>query len=996
METTLERMSAVFAWLINSTLQVSILVCLVLMIKGLLGDKLSPRWHYCLWLFVLVRIFLPWAPQSRISVFNLVPDLGKRSIQTQSYIFDTNPGTSATSEEIILSQGSAASSRAALEAVSLQEATLSVKEAVPDKKSGWFGLAPKLLLTLVWLMGAFVLALFIFVDNLKMWMIVRRERSVTDKNILDLFEECKKRMKVRTVVGVVVTDMIKSPALFGFIRPRLLLPAKMINSFNRAQLRYVFMHELAHLRRHDIGISWLAAFGLVLHWFNPLVWFAFYCMRIDRELACDGLALSMMNVNESDGYGRTIVDLLERFSQSRRLVSMAGVMDDKRQLKRRITMIAQFDKGKYRHSFTSMVLIIMLGCVVLTNGMSKERLPRPFEELVPARLHRNLVLYYAFDSDNGGDVLNIAGKKYDGKVRGAEYIQEGLIGGAMEFDGKSDYVSAGNVELREFSFCGWMKTNEGDLNNRRILLIDNGRDYFSIQGNGNGGVGVCITDDIKINENDFELEAGRWTHLAVTYDGDTIKIYINGKLTETGEAVYNREIRGRAYIGFSGKVPSDNRHDGSFCFNGMMDEVGIYNRALPHRDIKAIYDLTASASILDYKQKVRGKTGLQWWKDSADSFDRTNDLYIKKDWQQMKGSLAELAQIMDKYNAALDSEGLYDEEEIQGIKSSIDKCQYSRAEYNSLVKLTDEMKNICNDLRDCIAENKEYALKNTYGLLYRKWSDFERIIKAESDVKYKTGWTISSGGSAGGSSGYRTGTSSGKSGTRVKEKTVEWNNELLNIDLQRKIQFIEMYGDEDAGGFAAGGARAGAMGLTSDDIGKFKTRAQMCMRRIENLNYSVENMKKDSLISNIRFIKQGLEMFGSALMLDEIKEKLEESNEAITYEQIKNFKNLEMLKNTMEGYAEDKHHLQQIKELVSGMAAMAEQMRVAAVEDDRKQLKRINEKLYNDIKKFADIFNLNKTMLREYREEMRKKRQEEFRRRIESIKKSQGFEIPKR
>jgi len=74
----------------------------------------------------------------------------------------------------------------------------------------------------------------------------------------------------------------------------------------------------------------------VLHWFNPLVWLAFYRMQTDRELACDALVLTCTRSGESKDYGRTIVNLLERFSRPR----WAGAM----------------------------LLLAALACVVLTNA----------------------------------------------------------------------------------------------------------------------------------------------------------------------------------------------------------------------------------------------------------------------------------------------------------------------------------------------------------------------------------------------------------------------------------------------------------------------------------------------------------------------------------------------------------------------------------------------------------------------------------------------------
>ena len=175
-------------------------------------------------------------------------------------------------------------------------------------------------------------------------------------------------MGIRTVLGVVLTERIMTPALFGFIRPRLLLPNRILETLSLEDMRYIFLHELAHLKRHDILFGWVAALLQALHWFNPLVWLAFRRMRMDRELACDALALSSLRSEKVQAYGRTIVNLLERFSQPRRLPALAGILESKSHLKRRITMIARFKKHSYRWSALAVAALVMLGSVTLTGA----------------------------------------------------------------------------------------------------------------------------------------------------------------------------------------------------------------------------------------------------------------------------------------------------------------------------------------------------------------------------------------------------------------------------------------------------------------------------------------------------------------------------------------------------------------------------------------------------------------------------------------------------
>jgi beta-lactamase regulating signal transducer with metallopeptidase domain len=223
-------------------------------------------------------------------------------------------------------------------------------------------------LPVIWLVGTVLIAGYILFRSIRLWCIVKRERPITDSEILDLLEDCKMQMGVQTIIGVVVSDRIKSPALFGFVRPRLLLPQGMLETFSHDELRYVFIHELAHLKQRDIYLGWLMALLHVVHWFNPFMWFAFGRMRADREMACDRLAISTMGPDEPPEYGRTIVSLLESFSQARYLPSVAGILEDTCQMERRIKMIADYKKTPRPRWAGAMLLLVALAFIVLTNA----------------------------------------------------------------------------------------------------------------------------------------------------------------------------------------------------------------------------------------------------------------------------------------------------------------------------------------------------------------------------------------------------------------------------------------------------------------------------------------------------------------------------------------------------------------------------------------------------------------------------------------------------
>jgi len=73
------------------------------------------------------------------------------------------------------------------------------------------------------------------------------------------------------------------PALFGFTHIKLLIPSRLAETLSPMEWRHIFMHELAHIRRRDVGLNWLMVMLHALHWFNPVIWLAFKRMCADAN-----------------------------------------------------------------------------------------------------------------------------------------------------------------------------------------------------------------------------------------------------------------------------------------------------------------------------------------------------------------------------------------------------------------------------------------------------------------------------------------------------------------------------------------------------------------------------------------------------------------------------------------------------------------------------------------------------------------------------------------
>ncbi|HEX3721115.1 MAG TPA: M56 family metallopeptidase [Verrucomicrobiae bacterium] len=319
--------------LLKASWQAGALILLVLLARWALRCHISPRWRHGLWLLVVVRLALPGTVPSPVSLFNVL-------------------NFSRTSETLVR-----------------WEAAIPQQSAVPQVAATPASSVNFSWLPMVWLAGVCGLAIWLAVTH---WRLVRRitpNRPLIDGEVMNLLEDCKELMGVRVPVTLVETGAVDGPCLFGFLRPRLLLPPGFTRNFSPDELRHVFLHELGHIKRNDIPLGWLMAALQILHWFNPAVWLAFSRMRMDRELACDALALSYAQEPDGKPYGRTIVKLLTSFGDSLRAPGLAGIVEDKHQMKERISMIAKFQKTD-RLPLLAGAVFIILGVLTLTDCKS--------------------------------------------------------------------------------------------------------------------------------------------------------------------------------------------------------------------------------------------------------------------------------------------------------------------------------------------------------------------------------------------------------------------------------------------------------------------------------------------------------------------------------------------------------------------------------------------------------------------------------------------------
>lgn len=361
-----------FDWVIETSIMASILVGLILCVKILLRNKLTPRWQYMLWMILIVRLLLPWSPDSSYSIYSILSYINGTPV-----IFHQDPVTVSPTKERM--QGSAdigdtkvITNEDTYTSSSTQKAEESKKQTHNNEKQDDETFSFYTILLYIWLAGIIILSFTTIIMNRRLLLYIKKQPVITEQRIIKIFKNCKQSMSVQQDIPLLLAGKISSPTVFGFIRPKVLLSIVHMKVLDEQQLRYIFHHELAHIKRRDVGVNWLIHGLLILNWFNPILWYAYSCMREDQELACDALALTFIDPEEQIAYGHTIISLLEHYSSYYQVPGLANLSRNKRTLKRRILMIKKFKQNSYRWSAFGVVAFIAVSSFSLLNARADE------------------------------------------------------------------------------------------------------------------------------------------------------------------------------------------------------------------------------------------------------------------------------------------------------------------------------------------------------------------------------------------------------------------------------------------------------------------------------------------------------------------------------------------------------------------------------------------------------------------------------------------------
>ncbi|MDE6054647.1 MAG: M56 family metallopeptidase, partial [Lachnospiraceae bacterium] len=257
----------------------SIMIIAVLLLRGLLKNKLPKFVFPILWSVILLRLLVPFSLSSPLSM--KVPEFAfdnpfETTIVQSTAISEDIPEEAPYQEVDFSTPAEGGTATEIIQETVASETTFHI---------AYFGHSPQdlyaQLVLFLYLIGILATAGILLAQK------YRYSRCLKSSLLVEHNETINALLRDMDMGHILVftNDGIASPLVCGLSAPRIYLPTRM-DFGNTELLRHILCHETMHIRRKDNWLKYIMLITLCIHWFNPLVWILSKYLASDLEMAC--------------------------------------------------------------------------------------------------------------------------------------------------------------------------------------------------------------------------------------------------------------------------------------------------------------------------------------------------------------------------------------------------------------------------------------------------------------------------------------------------------------------------------------------------------------------------------------------------------------------------------------------------------------------------------------------------------------------------------------
>ena len=336
----------------------SLMIILMLLIRGIFRKKLSSNVIYTLWIILYLRLLIPFG-YWEIPVFGTAAEIIYRPMAVAEQLFDkTKTDAVPIYEEPSKKDVPMMESQPESESVKVYDAVIpndtvitqefDFTENAPSKAANEEEhLSLRTIVLSIWFAGSLMVAGYVVLQNHKL------RKKVDELDVVGQIDG----------IDVCISKELKTPCLFGVRDPKILVPEEVLN--DPILYKYAIMHELEHYKHKDHLWNLDRIFICIIYWWNPLIWYASKCVAEDAELACDERVLKNKSIEERKNYGYALLQMIEN-AQNKPMCLATSFSGNKNTAKQRIEAITRKTKTK-KYIFVTVVVILIIftivGCV---------------------------------------------------------------------------------------------------------------------------------------------------------------------------------------------------------------------------------------------------------------------------------------------------------------------------------------------------------------------------------------------------------------------------------------------------------------------------------------------------------------------------------------------------------------------------------------------------------------------------------------------------------
>ncbi len=229
------------------------------------------------------------------------------------------------------------------------------------------------MILLIWVFGS-LLCLFYMIKAFRQIDVIKS--SLLESSYLnERLKVCQSKMQFyKKHITISYSSNIDNPMVFGLVKSQIVLPTVVVETMNDKEIEYIILHELSHVKSHDLIFNQLYVVFKMIFWFNPALYISKTMMDNDCEKVCDRNVLKILNRHEHIRYGESILKCSILKSQHINNVAAQYLLGFNSNIKERVKVILHFMIQCLNLIETSVLLRILYVVYRASHETAKEAL----------------------------------------------------------------------------------------------------------------------------------------------------------------------------------------------------------------------------------------------------------------------------------------------------------------------------------------------------------------------------------------------------------------------------------------------------------------------------------------------------------------------------------------------------------------------------------------------------------------------------------------------